>query len=281
VVILVTGHRGFLGRAIHERLVAEGRKVIGAGRPDVPIPSAAFRRLVDSAEPEVIVHCAGPASVGDSIRDPAEDRRGSVEVLARLVDEAPDARLLLISSAAVYGEPEALPVAETARIAPISPYGRHRAECERLLLEGGKPSAILRVFSGYGEGLRRQVLWDVCRQALDLGAVQLAGSGEESRDFVHVRDVAQAVSVAIDRSPFGGDVYNVATGTETTIRRLAESLLVGLGSSASLRFSGRPRVGDPARWRADISLIAGLGFTPTITIEEGARTYARWVEDVS
>ena len=129
------------------------------------------------------------------------------------------ARLLLVSSAAVYGDPERLPVSEDAPLAPISPYGRHRAEAEEVALQSGAPVVIARVFSAYGEGLRRQVLWDVAQRALVGGPVELSGTGEETRDFVHARDVAAAISAIAQRSAFDGEIVNVATGRRDLHRR--------------------------------------------------------------
>ena len=176
----------------------------------------------------------------------------------------------------MYGDPELLPIAEDAPLAPVSPYGRHRVESEQLAAESGVPLAIARVFSAYGEGLRRQVLWDVARRALAGGPVELSGTGEETRDFVHARDVAAAVSAIAQRSAFQGEIVNVATGAETTIADLAR--LTRTSSAArEVRFTGVGRPGDPARWRADIGRLRSLGFEPSVAIEDGAPAYARWV----
>lgn len=281
MVALVTGQRGFIGSHVAKELAAGGWTVVGAGRPDVEIPSAAFDRLLADTRPELVVHCAGPASVPASFADPDADRRGSVEVLEHLLSRIEDARLVLLSSAAVYGDPEILPVSEDAPRQPISPYGRNRLECEQLARESGTPTAVARVFSAYGDGLRRQVLWDICRQALAAGPVELAGTGAESRDFVHVSDVAAAVLRIAEQASFGGEAYNVASGNETTIAALAEILVAALGVDADIRFSGERRVGDPVRWRADLARIQGLGFEPRCALEDGAAAYARWARAVS
>jgi UDP-glucose 4-epimerase len=280
----VTGAGGFLGAHVEAGLRAEGWDVVGAGRPSISIPSESFTKLLRGTRPGVVVHCAGPASVPASLADPLADFSGSAGVLVALVGELaalePAPRLVLLSSAAVYGEPSRLPVAEDAPLVPLSPYGLNRLACEVLLRDLGErfgvPTAILRVFSAYGERLRRQILWDIARQALDHGRVCLQGTGAESRDFVHATDVARAVRVVLDGGAFAGEPYNVATGRETTIAELAGLLLDALDSSAEVTFSGAPRQGDPSNWRADIDRIAGLGFVPTVAIEDGARRYAVW-----
>lgn len=282
--VLVTGAFGFLGGAIAARLEDEGRRVVRAGRPEHEIPSAAFDALLRDSSPGLVVHCASPASVPASVADPGADRAGSVDVLqallAGLEGAAAPPQVILLSSAAVYGQPERLPVGEEDALAPISPYGRNRADAEALLqgyaARTGAACSSLRVFSAYGEGLARQVLWDICRRALAGGPVELAGTGAESRDFVHAHDVARAVSLVAGRAPAGQDVYNVATGEEVTIAALAELLLDGLGIDTEVVFTGEPRVGDPDCWRGDIRRLRSLGFEVTVPIEAGARRYARW-----
>ena len=280
MVALVTGHRGFLGRYVVAELEAGGVDVVGAGRPEVEIPSSAFDSLLAATRPDLVVHCAGPASVPASLVSPGADRSGAVDVLRTLLDRLDGTRLILVSSAAVYGDPLQLPVGEDAPLAPVSPYGRHRVEAERLALESGVPLVVARVFSAYGEGLRRQVLWDIARRALAEEAVELSGTGEESRDFVHARDVAAAIRVLANRSAFEGEIVNVGTGVETSIGSLAQLITSELGGG-DVRFTGVGRPGDPGRWRADITRLRSLGFAPTISIEEGAAAYARWVRDSS
>jgi UDP-glucose 4-epimerase len=157
----------------------------------------------------------------------------------------------------------------------MSPYGRHRVECERIVAEQHAAGAVLRVFSAYGEGLRRQVLFDICSQARS-GRVLLGGNGTETRDFVHASDVARAVALAARNCLFDGTTYNVGTGVETSIERLAMLLVESLGWPAEIAFSGLSRPGDPDRWRADVSRMRALGFEPEVTIEDGAARYARW-----
>lgn len=280
MVALVTGHRGFLGRHLVARLAADGLDPVGAGRPDLEVPSPAFDALLQELRPDVVVHCAGPASVPASLESPEADRAGAVDVLRGLLERLDGTRLILVSSAAVYGDPEELPVAEDAPLAPVSPYGRHRVEAERLAAESGVPLVVARVFSAYGEGLRRQVLWDVARRALAGGAVELSGTGRETRDFVHAHDVAAAVSSIAQHAAFDGEVVNVATGVETSIADLARLIVNELGGG-DVRFTGVGRPGDPTRWRADIGRLRSLGFRPSIAIEDGAAAYARWVRETT
>jgi UDP-glucose 4-epimerase len=278
MTVLVTGHNGFLGRYIMTAVGERSGRVMGVGRPTTEIPSTSFDQLLAEVKPSVVIHCAGPASVPSSFADPHADHAGSVSVLEAVLDRVGDAKLLLVSSAAVYGQPETLPVTEHATPAPISPYGIHRLEGEDLARCRAEHLAVARVFSAYGEGLRRQVLWDVASQALDGRSIELDGTGAESRDFIHARDVAAALAVIVDKAPFDGETFNVGTGSETTIARLA-SLITKELEAPPARFTGVLRIGDPARWQADITRLRQLGFAPSVSIEDGARAYARWVRE--
>jgi UDP-glucose 4-epimerase len=189
-------------------------------------------------------------------------------------------RLIYLSSAAVYGNPEKLPIQETQSFNPISPYGFHKLMSEQLCMEFFKiynlPTASARIFSAYGPGLRRQVLWDICQKALTQPALKLLGTGEESRDFIHGRDVAKAIYLLAEKAPCQAEVYNLANGVETTIRELAELVLDKIGQPIPLEFDGSIRVGNPVNWQADINRLTQLGFAPEVPLERGINIYAQW-----
>jgi UDP-glucose 4-epimerase len=193
-------------------------------------------------------------------------------------------RFVFLSSAAVYGNPRALPVLETSDLIPISPYGFHKVCSEALVREyaalHGLDALSLRIFSAYGPGLRRQVVYDVVRRIRPGSSLRLDGTGMESRDFVHATDVARAAFCALERAPGRGEAYNVASGTETTLRALATQLRKLCGDGP-IEFSGKVRTGDPANWRADIAALVALGFRPTMSIDEGLRQVAEWVQTES
>jgi UDP-glucose 4-epimerase len=286
VVTLVTGAFGFLGGTVSAELERGGHTVARAGRPQTELRSRTFAAMVDRVDPDAVVHCAGPSSVALSVADPAADYDGSAgvlaDVLALLARRSRPPRVVLLSSAAVYGDPKILPVTESAQLHPLSPYGFHRIACEVLLQEYRElhsgDAVTLRIFSAYGEGLKRQVLWDIARRAISADVVELHGTGLESRDFIHSTDVARVVRELLTTPTFAHDAVNVGTGRETTIRELAELLLRAVHSRAKLRFSGVRRPGDPVRWQADVTRLHELGINSFVSIEEGAPAYAQWVQ---
>ncbi len=295
--VLVTGVAGFLGRYVARHFAREGWKVVGVDEippENVQLPAVAYHRLhlpgadlsalLRAVGPAVCVHCAGRASVGLSMDDPAADFRGNAlltfELLDTLRQHAPACRFLLLSSAAVYGDPATLPVAETHPLHPLSPYGYHKRAAELLCEEFsriyGLPTASVRIFSAYGPGLRRQVVWDICEKVLTTGRLVLRGTGAESRDFIHAGDIARALHLLATKAPAQGEIYNLSNGDEVTISELAGLLLKALGSSAEVQFDGVATPGNPLRWQADIAKIRALGFAPTIPLEQGIQAVATW-----
>ena len=293
---LVTGAQGFLGRQVAAEFRAAGYRVVGIAREPLDeslpldayicseLPGPALGDLLAAEQPDVVVHTAGPASVMASMQDPVADLQGTVMVLAAVLHDirkfSPSSRLLVLSSAAVYGNPLTLPVSEGARLAPVSPYGFHKMAAETLLSEFftvfGIRAAALRIFSAYGPGLRRQLLFDICEKARAGGVVRLFGTGNETRDFVHGKDVARACRVVAENAPMHAEAYNCASGHETTVRKIAEMLVPRIAPGDAIEFSGEERAGDPLRWSADISRLSALGFTPAVSIEDGVADYAEW-----
>ena len=296
--LLVTGAGGFLGRYLIKEANAQQLKVMGVDRIPRPrelncqwaeclLPSDPFESLVAETQPEVIIHAAGTASVQDSILHPLDDFKQNVFVFAHVLETvrgfAPSCRVILISSAAVYGNPQKMPVAESAATHPLSPYGYHKLLCELMGLQYaqvyGVKFAAARVFSAYGEGLRKQVLWDICQKILS-GGVDLSGTGDETRDFVHARDVAKGLFTLMAHARFDGGIYNLANGEQVKIRDLAALLSQAMNRSVEIKFSGVNRQGDPLNWQEDTHAIRELGFEPSIKFEEGARRYADWVRSL-
>ena len=296
--VLITGVAGFLGRYAAREFSRAGWRVGGldvvapenaALAPEVtyhraPLPGAALEEILRREQPDACVHCAGRASVALSMDDPSADFHDNTVLTFELLDAlrrlAPRCRAIFLSSAAVYGDPATLPVREEHSIAPLSPYGFHKRQCELVCEEFSRvfalPTLSVRIFSAYGPGLRRQVVWDICQKAMGGARLELRGTGGESRDFIHAADVARALVLLAENAPAQGEINNLATGVETTIAELARLILGVLESPGSPAFDGINPSGNPLRWQADISRIAALGFAPALPLETGLRQVANW-----
>lgn len=296
--IFVTGSGGFIGKSVVHRAVAAGLEVFGldqvpaddvlmrqlAGYFQLRLPSANISNLMRELRPEIVIHCAGSSSVPQSVNEPETDFEAAVPTTFSLLDtlrkNSPESRFLLLSSAAVYGNPTSLPVRETAPIAPISPYGYHKFMAEQCCLEYAKVyglhTAIARVFSAYGPGLKRQVVWDICRKTMMEPELTLQGTGEETRDFIFSDDLADALLSTARRFQQSGSIYNIASGEEISIRLIAENCLHLLDSKKKVHFTGRLPQGVPSHWRADITSLMSLGFKPSVKFLEGLERFVTW-----
>ena len=296
---LVCGGAGFIGGVCSEAFRSEGWSVVSAGRGKATtwrtvhccsfVPGdfgdrAFVRHLLSERRFDTVVFAAGPADVQRSFLDPVSDFEQQTLPLLNLLDESRKLQhrpsVLLVSSAATYGNPQDIPVREEAAARPISPYGFHKLQQELLLDEYaalyGVPTAKARVFSTFGIGLRHLAVWDIAQRALS-GQFEVLGTGQESRDYLYVNDVARAVEAVARSSPFEGETVNIGSGQETPISTLAAVIFDELGLLQSPVFSGSELCGSPRRWRADVSRLASLGFAPKWTLKQGIRETVEWI----
>lgn len=237
---------------------------------------------------DTVIHLAAMTSVAGSIANPKEchevNAQGTLELL-RAAHQAGVTKLILASSAAVYGDNPVSPKNESLRPEPMSPYASSKLEGERHLKEfaelHGMQTVSLRFFNVFGprQDPKSQYAAAIPRfihAALAGQAPRVFGDGEQTRDFIYAQDVARASLLAARQSLPGGSVFNVATGRATSINQLLKHLGRILGKDlAPIYQAAAP--GDIKHSLADVSRIErALGFKPSISIEEGLReTIAR------
>lgn len=308
--VLITGARGFIGKYLAQWLAKQGHQIVGIGHGIWPVAEAeswgvthwlngdinsSNLRLLQEigGTPDVVYHLAGGSSVGVAIANPREDFFRTVATTAELLEwlriDAPAARLVAVSSAAVYGAGHAGPIAEAAALTPYSPYGHHKRIMEELCrsyaASYGLKVTIARLFSVYGAELKKQLLWDLCtRLAARAKPLILGGSGDELRDWTDVRDVVRALDLlAVDPRP-EVSVFNVGRGEGVSVRQIADTVARHWplqDAAEGLHFSGQSRPGDPFSLVANPALLNGLGFQWEIPIDDGLATYVQWFQGQS
>jgi len=295
--VLIIGARGFIGAGLATYLEALGYSVWSA---DVAVdvesekyiriidPSTDFQEIFRNFEFDVCVNCAGAASVPASLADPVKDHTLNVSLVISILDAIRanqiECKFIQLSSAAVYGNPENLPIRELNATSPISPYGVHKLHaediCKYYFNLFGVKSTVARIFSAYGIGLQKQLFWDVYQRVKQNERLVFFGTGDETRDFINVHDVCRSIEILIRNSPFQCDVFNCANGQEVTIRHAISLLLDQLRVGIDIKFTGEVREGDPNFWEADISKIANLGYLPSVSLEEGLKSYVKWLREL-
>lgn len=301
--VWITGGKGFIGRHLARFIASQSHKVLGIGHGlwteddymqwgfkywlNADIDFASLTHLmVQFGPPDVIIHLAGGAAVGPSIQNPYEDFQRTVDTTARLLEwvrlYSPETRVVGASSAAVYGAGFSAPIIETNKGIPFSPYGFHKAMLETLFLSYQSTYeldlAAVRLFSVYGAGLEKQLIWDVCqklRKSVNK-KIDLHGTGHELRDWLHVEDAARLLWLVASHKDTMPTVINGGTGIATSIAEVFELVCEAWGQEHHAIFSVKCRKGDPAYLVADITEAKKIGFSPAISLKDGIDDAVRW-----
>ena len=245
-----------------------------------------FEIIFKNIQFEVCINCVGSANVSYSFEHPYNDFRLNVAIVINILTAIKQfnnqCKFINFSSASVYGNPEHLPINEKASLKPLSPYGFHKLQSEILLTEYhrffGLKTCSLRVFSAYGERLKKQLFWDLYLKVNQSNKVVLFGDGNESRDFIYIEDLVQAINIIVHKAQFCGEAINVASGLEISIQTAAKLFSKLYSSEKEIEFNGQVKVGDPRNWKADITALSSLGFSPNFNIETGINNYVQWLK---
>lgn len=295
--ILIIGSKGFIGSHCvsyfgNEHEVWECDVIFDFNSPrylNIDAVDSDFAEIFRTHQFDLCINCSGAASVPFSMEKPLNDFKLNVQNIVYLLEAIriynPDCKFLTMSSAAVYGNPKSLPIAVNAEVSPVSPYGYHKAFAERVCEEyyrfWGIQTCCVRIFSAYGPGLKKQLLWDLHNKFAKEEKVILWGTGEESRDFIYIDDLISALNVVISHSSFAADVVNVANGKQISVREVAETYKRIIASTKLIQFVGAERKGDPINWEADISQLQQWDYCQSVSLEHGIKKYTQWLEEES
>lgn len=295
--ILIIGSKGFIGSHAIAFFKNKNYTVIGcdvvtdydnADYIQIDATNSDYHFIFENNQFDVCINCSGAASVPLSIQFPLKDFNLNTLNVFKILDAIrttqPNCKFINLSSAAVYGNPESLPITEDFKLKPLSPYGIHKMQAEQICKEFYDYYSIatcsLRIFSAYGNGLRKQLLWDLFKKFNSGENIELFGTGHETRDFIHVDDVINAINCVINKGTFTGNQINLANGEEYTIKFIADLFKNNLNSGATITFNNQVKAGDPLNWKADISKIQVMGYRPTMTLENGVKNYIHWAKNL-
>jgi len=294
--ILVTGGAGFIGSHLVRALVDRGFRVKvldnlsggslslledviglvdfvrGDVRDSVTVVNAV--RGVD-----VVIHLAALVDALESVRDPLSYNEVNVRGTLNVCIASRNVKALIYpSSAAIYGEPEVLPVGEDHPLNPVNPYGASKVAGEAYVKAyaqiHGYRHVILRIFNVYGPGHTKSyagVIDEFRRRIKRRQPLVVYGDGLQTRDFIHVYDVVEAIIKMLEVEDARG-VYNIGSGRSIAIRELAELMKrISRREDLDIEYAG-PRPGDVRRSQADITkVVKELKWKPRIMLEEGLR----------
>ncbi len=307
--ILVTGGAGFIGSHLVERLVVECPSRISVvdnlflGQEPNLDPArrifpnltlyvadacdyAAMKRILKEQQVDVVYDLAVvplPASLTKP-RWTVDSNVKMTTVLCELLREREYDTLVHFSSSEAYGSAQYVPMDERHPLGPTTPYAASKAAGDHIVLSYrktfGLDAAILRPFNNYGprqnEAAYAGLVPTVVQRALNKEAITIFGDGEQTRDFVFVRDVADAAVRVYQEPATRGQVINIASGQETSVNTLVREILVALGSDARITHVA-PRAGDVRRHCGGVQLARDLiAFTPATSLHDGLRETVAW-----
>jgi UDP-glucose 4-epimerase len=298
---LVTGGAGFIGTALTNRLVSEGHQVrvlddLSAGDPSGLHPDALFTRgdvrdrpklwtLLQNAD--CVFHLAALVSTQESVLYPREYNDvnvGGTVCLAEAIRDAGVKRVVFSSSATVYGSQPSQPVSETNSPNPTIPYAVSKLAAELYLFALGElngiETVVLRIFNAYGPGQRippahAPVVAAFTKSVLSGASVVVHGDGSQTRDFVYIDDVVEALVSAGTASGVHGAIINIGSGAETSINELLSTLGQVAQRQSEVLYNPQAS-GGIARIVADLSRARQLiDYQPRVSLREGLRRLLR------
>ena len=311
--VLVTGAAGFIGSSLVDRLIGEGREVVGLDSFDPFYAESEKLRNLDSAvlgrtfrlvrgdirdatllsqvfsegRFDVVVHLAALAGVRPSLERPAAYTDVNVNGTAQLLEAAVRSecpRFVFASSSSVYGEREAGPFFESDRVDhPISPYAATKRAGELLShsfhVAHGLKVACIRFFTAYGPRQRPDLAirkFSACM--LEGKSVPIFGDGGGLRDFTYIEDVVDGVVRTLDAS-LEYRLLNIGSGREISVLEMVRQLEESLHISAKIEWLPR-QVGDVSRTWADITAAREtLGYSPRVSFKEGIERFVAWLKE--
>lgn len=293
--ILIIGAKGFIGNHCVEYFskkheVWECDVILDYNRENylyIEPNESDFNEIFLKQKFDVCINCSGAANVPFSLEKPFNDFQLNTVNVFKILDGIrkfnPECKFINLSSAAVYGNPKQLPITEEGEPAPVSPYGIHKEMSEMICEEFHRfwniKTACIRIFSAYGPGLKKQLLWDLSQKIKSYEFIELFGTGNETRDFIYIDDLVGLIECVIENCNFSGDIINAANGTQIKVSEIATLMKEAMGSNKQIMCKGTNRKGDPLNWEGDIKKVKDLGYIQKTYIAEGIKSYVTWLKE--
>ena len=291
--ILVTGGAGFIGSHLTAALLDQNEVRVlddfsDGSRSNIPQGAEVIEgdvcdphaRQVAMKDVNLVFHEAAQTDVGQSVEAPHTSQRINIGGTVGILEQArrEDAAVVLASSAAIYGDPEVVPITEEHGCNPCSPYGIEKLAADhytRMYADlYGLRTVSLRYFNVYGRTPVTEdgsgVIAHFLRQALNDPPITIHGDGNQTRDFIHLDDVVEA-TITASKVATSGEAYNIGSGTRTSIQAVAETIAALTNDTPIVHIDSRP--GDIRHSQADVTKAQDeLGFTADVRLRDGIKS---------
>lgn len=302
--ILITGGAGFIGSHVAEYFHVEGHEVFildnfsTGNLKNIPFINEdnifnldireykKVEEIVQQYQFEIIIHLAAVVSVVDTVKDPITSNQVNVDATLNLLDINRQfnnniKRIIFASSAAVYGNDPSLPKRIDSMIYPESPYAIQKYASEQYLKLYNNlynlPTVSLRFFNVYGPRQNPKSPYSgvlsIMKNKFDTDETfTFNGDGLQTRDFVYVKDIVNAISLVSSNENAAGNIYNIGSGVANTLVKIFKTFQSNYNKEINYTYE-KERLGDVKHSLADIRAIEELGYTPNYPIEKGLAEY--------
>ena len=276
--VLITGERGFIGRYLWNKLEKEGYELEGYDLQDGCdlCDKEKMKRIFTNFTPDCVCSLAAQAYVSPGEEDPVQNAITNVAGTVNVLENARKmgAAVVFTSSGAIYGNIQRIPVHEEVICRPESHYGISKLCAEEYAkfyyYKRGLPVTITRFSSVYGPGRKAGPINMMCERAAKGEPVTIFGDGSVTRDVTYVDDVVEGLKLCIDGIIPCGDTYNIASGVQTSVKQIADTIRSALGTPLTIEY--QPEVpGDIKINYFDISKAQRYGYNPKVGLEEGVK----------
>jgi len=303
--VVITGGAGFIGSNLANYLCGHGKKVyvidnLSNGKKEylgkdieLKIADVASKEAVNfikKVRPDFLVHFAALSNVQQSLENPRVDLKENFFPIINLVKVSLDIKVkkfIFSSSAAVYGKSNSVPISEDHKKQPCSPYGISKLCSEYYVSFANKkfnlPYITLRLGNVYGKnqnsGTEGGVVAIFLSNAIKDKTSTVFGNGEQTRDFIYIDDVIDAITKSLNSNIIGE--FNVGTSKETSINNLANLINQTAGSKIPLNHNQSRDPGVSKNALSYLKIEKELGWKPKTNLEDGIKSTAKYFKDIS
>lgn len=283
--ICITGTEGFVGGHLQKFLIKKNFKLFFLDRKkieDDSIIEETFKKI------NLIIHCAGSGQIKYPNNNKKLHYQNNVLLSQRLVrfirkSKNKKIHLIYLSSQAVYGNPKIIPIKESHETNPSTDYGKTKLRVEKLFTNCKMLNklTVLRLFSIYGNGLRKQVVWDACEKLSKSRAI-FYGSGYESRDFLNINDLSNLIyKIILTEKFYKSAIFNVGSGVGTEIKKLIILISKFLKKEKLIKFKRNTKSTDSNFVSENNKIFKFFNWKSKIKIEKGLKEYTAWYKKIN
>ena len=295
--VLITGSDGFIGYNLCKYFYEKKYEVIGIDQKIKKEKWKNFKidlcddidviKILNNIKPDVIIHCAGLANIHDSLINPTLSYSSNVFTTHNILFGLKrlnllNTKVIYLSSGSVYGNSEEI-VHEDSTLHPLSPYALHKMLgeniCTYMVNNFNMKINILRIFSVYGRGLKKQLFWDLYLTYKDKKKLILKSNGLDTRDFIHINDLVKVIDLILNTE--NSDlIYNVGNNDEILVKDAVNIFAFLLNVKSDDIIFNESNHCIQKKCIVDINKIKKLGYKKSVTLEDGLKDYVNWLKNL-